>query len=101
MIQLLPHTITIHILTGRVQPADFCIQVRKLRQEAYQIHVYKTNVFHDRFLGIDNQWWHSGHSFKDLGGKDSLITQIDEKDAVISLRNRVNSVLSKTGEYCA
>jgi uncharacterized LabA/DUF88 family protein len=101
MIQLLPHSITIKILSGQIQPADFCIQVRKLRQEGYQVHVYKTNVFHDRFLSIDNQWWHSGHSFKDLGGKDSLITQIDEEEAINKLRYRVNSILSKIGEYCA
>jgi len=100
MIHLLPTTISVHILANRISPADFCVQVKKLRSEGYQISVRKTNTFHDRFLCIDDEWWHSGHSFKDLGGKDSLISKVEEETALKKLRDRVEYELTNSEEYC-
>lgn len=86
MVHLLPNQISVRIITNRISPADFCLQVAKLRNEGYQISVQKTNVFHDRFLCVDGEWWHSGHSFKDLGGKDSMISKVDDQAALKQLR---------------
>ncbi len=38
---------------------------------------------HDRFIIIDGQTiYHSGHSFKDLGGKASAITQLEDSEEI-------------------
>jgi|GEM_PF-1154251 len=100
MIPLLPKTVSITLLSSKISPADFCVQVNKLRKDGYEIHVFLTKAFHDRFLGVDDQWWHSGHSFKDLGGKDSFFSQIDDSASLAKLRQRVKSEISKGTEYC-
>jgi uncharacterized LabA/DUF88 family protein len=100
MIPLVPKSIRISILSNRISPADFCIQLKKLLQEGYDIKLYKTKTFHDRFLGIDDKWWHSGHSFKDLGGKDSFLSQMDDEVSVKQLQKRIHAELGKGKEYC-
>jgi uncharacterized LabA/DUF88 family protein len=100
MIPLVPKSIRISILSNRISPADFCVQVKKLRQEGYAIQIHKTKAFHDRFLGVDDQWWHSGHSFKDLGGRDSFLSQMDDEASVKKLRKRVETEIGKCKEHC-
>jgi hypothetical protein len=100
MIPLLAKRVRIAILSKRISPSDFCVQVRKLRRDGYTVHVYRTNAFHDRFLGVDGQWWHSGHSFKDLGGGDSYISRVGDPQALAKLGERVHSEMSKGKEYC-
>lgn len=100
MIPLLSKTVSITLLSSKMSPADFCVQVAKLRKGGYAIHVFQTKAFHDRFLGVDNQWWHSGHSFKDLGGGDSFFSQIDDPASLAKLRQRVKSEISKGTEHC-
>jgi len=100
MIPLLRKTVAITILSSKISPSDFCLQVKKLRMDGYTIHVYRTKAFHDRFLGVDRKWWHSGHSFKDLGSKDSLFSQLDDAQSVTKLSKRIQSETSKGKEYC-
>jgi len=100
MIPLLPKAVHITILSSKISPSDFCVQVQKLRRDGYTIHVCCTKAFHDRFLGVDGQWWHSGHSFKDLGGKDSFLSQINDAQAVTKLKKRVQAEISKGKEHC-
>lgn len=100
MIHLLPSHIKVRIITNRISPADFCVQVAKLRSEGYQLFIQKSNAFHDRFLCVDNNWWHSGHSFKDLGGKDSMISKIDDEVSLKKLRERVQQEITTAQELC-
>ncbi|MBA3047159.1 NYN domain-containing protein [Patescibacteria group bacterium] len=100
VIQLLETDISITIFTNKISPEDFSLQVKKLRNEGRIITVYKTNIFHDRFLGIDNIWWHSGYSFKDLGQRDSLITKVTKKSTVDKLIERVTKASQNSIKIC-
>ncbi len=83
MIQPLKPKISIIIITDtdKITPADFFVQVQKLKKDGHSIDIYKSKKFHDRFIRIDNIWWHSGHSFKNLGEKDSMLNKITEEAA--------------------
>lgn len=100
IIKLLKTKINIIIFTYKYSPADFCLQVKKLRGEERSIVIYKTSRFHDRFLGIDNVWWHSGHSFKDLGRKDSMLNKVIEKVSLDKLKTSVAEEGQNSGEIC-
>lgn len=100
MVHLLSNQIKTRIITNRISPADFCIQVAKLRNEGYQLTIQKSNAFHDRFLFVDGEWWHSGHSFKDLGGKDSMINKLDDLAAIKKLQERVQQEIIVAQELC-
>lgn len=100
MIPLIPKSVSVTIISNRISPADFCVQVKKLRKEGYTISIVKSNAFHDRFLSVDNKWWHSGHSFKDLGGKDSFLSTIKDNTSLTKLMKSVQCELTNGNEYC-
>jgi len=100
MIELLKTEINVIIFTQKIDPMDFCVQVKKLRDEGRLITIYKTNAFHDRFIGVDNVWWHSGHSFKDLGEKDSMLNKVTEKVPLGKLKARVAEEGKNSGKIC-
>lgn len=100
MVHLLPASVKVSIITNRISPSDFCVQVGKLRSEGYAVSVRRTADFHDRFLCVDGEWWHSGHSFKDLGGKDSLINRVEDEMALRKLKDRVRFQIESLGEHC-
>lgn len=100
MIPVLPKTVSVTILSNKITPPDFCVQVQKLRMDGYTVQIFRTKDFHDRFLGVDGQWWHSGHSFKDLGGKVSFFSKVGDSQAITKLKKRVQSEISKGKEYC-
>lgn len=83
MIQLLEPKIKKIIITdtNKITPADFFIQVQKLKKDGHLIDIFKSKKFHDRFIRIDNIWWHSGHSFKNLGEKNSMLNKITKEIA--------------------
>jgi len=80
----------------KIIPSDFFVQVEKLKKDGHIINVYESKKFHDRFIGIDNIWWHSGHSFKNLGEKDSMLNKISEKTAQQKINNEVAEIVNKT-----
>ncbi len=94
MVKLLKLGINITIITYKTSPADFFVQVKKLKSEGRAITIYKNNTFHDRFIGIDDKWWHSGHSLKDLGSGDSMLTKRKEKNNLAELNNSVTKVIN-------
>lgn len=80
MVNLLDIKINIDIFTADKQKLkDLDLQVEKLEKDGRIIKVYKTNEFHARFLVVDDDWWYSDHSFKNLGEKCSLLTKPDKK----------------------
>ena len=53
------------------------ISKEKYEKQYSNIEIINTNIFHDRFIIIDNKvLYHSGASFKDLGKKCFAITKI-------------------------
>jgi hypothetical protein len=96
---LLELDINIIIFTKKPSQVDFCTQIEKLRKEGRTIKVLKTSVFHDRFVGIDNMWWHSGHSLKNLGEKYSMLTKMAKKDAD-KLEKSLNKEIPDAQEIC-
>ncbi|MDP3899987.1 MAG: NYN domain-containing protein [bacterium] len=67
--------------TDRITLVDFFVQIKKLKQDGHLIDIYKSKKFHDRFICIDDIWWHSGHSFKNLGEKDSMLSKVTKENA--------------------
>ena len=67
--------------TNKIIQADFFIQVQKLKKDGHLIDIYKSKKFHDRFICIDDIWWHSGHSFRNLGEKDSMFNKVTKETA--------------------
>ena len=73
----LPARVGVTIITpsGKKLPPDLCALVERCRREQRPMRVYASNDFHDRDLRIDDAWWHSGGSFKDLGRAVSHLTR--------------------------
>ena len=96
MIQLLHPKIKKNIVTdtSKITPADFFTQVQKLKNDGHLIDIYGSKKFHDRFIRIDDIWWHSGHSFKNLGEKDSMFNKVNKK-TVQNINNGVAEVIKK------
>lgn len=100
MAKLLPAVVVVRVFTDHIHTADFCVLVGKLRREGRQIHVYRTREFHDRYLRVDDEWWHSGHSFKDLGSRDSRLSKVTEPEFLDKLREREKVLLASATEIC-
>jgi uncharacterized LabA/DUF88 family protein len=100
MAKLLPLAVVVQVFTDRIHAADFCVLVNKLRREGRQIHVYRTREFHDRYLRVDDEWWHSGHSFKDLGSRDSRPSKITKPEFLANLYEREKDLLADATEVC-
>jgi len=97
MIQPLKSKINKIIITDikKITPSDFFVQVEKLKKDGHVINIYGSKKFHDRFIGIDNIWWHSGHSFKNLGEKDSMLNKISEKIAQQKINDEVAEIVNE------
>jgi len=80
--------------TNKITPADFFIQVKKLKKDGHLIDIYKSKKFHDRFICIDDIWWHSGYSFKNLGEKDSMFNKVS-KETAQNINNGMTEVREK------
>lgn len=99
-IQLLSRSVAIELPTNRVPP-DFCSMVKMQRADGYEIDVHHTKAFPDRFLKVDDQLWHSGHSFKDLGNKDSRFSQVMDKEVYTEFNRRLGQALAAAKILCA
>lgn len=97
MVRLLKTGIKVIIITNtkKVAPVDFFLQVQKLKKDGHLIDIYNSKKFHDRFICIDNNWWHSGYSFKNLGEKDSMLSKVIEKVAK-KINNKVAEVINNS-----
>lgn len=56
------------------------ILIKKYKKQYNNINIIKSDIYHDRFIIIDNEiLYHSGASFKDLGNKCFAINKIIDK----------------------
>jgi len=99
MIQPLKPDINKIIITNaeKITSSDFFVQVKKLKNDGHLLDIYKSKKFHDRFIGIDDTWWHSGHSFKNLGERDSMLNKITKK-AAQKLDNELTKVIDSSNK---
>jgi len=66
------------------------ISKEKYKKQYSNIEIINTNIFHDRFVIIDNKvLYHSGASFKDLGKKCFAITKIVEDSILEELLDKL------------
>lgn len=66
------------------------ISKEKYEKQYSNIEIINTNIFHDRFIIIDNKvLYHSGASFKDLGKKCFAITKIVDNNILEELLNKL------------
>ena len=70
------------------------ISKEKYKKQYNNLEIINTNIFHDRFIIIDNKvLYHSGASFKDLGKKCFAITKIEDNNILKELLNKLNKIL--------
>ena len=66
------------------------ISKEKYEKQYNNLEIINTNIFHDRFIIIDNKvLYHSGVSFKDLGKKCFAITKIEDNSILKELLNKI------------
>ena len=66
------------------------ISKEKYEKQYSNIEIINTNIFHDRFIIIDNKvLYHSGASFRDLGKKCFAITKIVEDSILEELLDKL------------
>ena len=62
----------------------------KYEKQYSNIEIINTNIFHDRFIIIDDKvLYHSGASFKDLGKKCFAITKMEDNNILKELLNKL------------
>ena len=69
------------------------ILIKKYKKQYNNINIIKSDIFHDRFIIIDNKvLYHSGASFKDLGNKCFAINKIIDKDILNRLLVEIKNI---------
>ena len=67
------------------------ISKEKYEKQYSNLEIINTNIFHDRFIIIDNKvLYHSGASFKDLGKKCFAITKMEDNNILKELLNKIS-----------
>ena len=92
LVSTLNKAIKLRLITRKIIGEDFFTMVRKLKKEDRDIDVYKSKNFHDRFIRIDDVWWHSGHSIKDLGSGDAMIMKISNLSNIADLQEEEREI---------
>lgn len=70
------------VVGGRVS-ADARAEADILRAHGRRVRIVRvpaSAMSHDRWFRVDNAWWHSGASLKDLGRRFSRISAVDESE---------------------
>ena len=68
------------------------ISKEKYEKQYSNLSIFTTDIFHDRFIIIDNKvLYHSGASFKDLGKKCFSLNKIEDKEIL-------SNIIKKIGE---
>lgn len=71
--------------------------LKKYNKEYSNLEVIKCDLFHDRFIIIDNKMlYHSGASFKDLGNKCFALTKIEDEKILKGLLKYMKEKINKT-----
>ena len=69
------------------------ISKKKYEKEYSNIEIITTDIFHDRFIILDNKkLYHSGSSFKDLGKKCFAISKIEDTSLLEELLKKLKKI---------
>ena len=69
------------------------ITIKKYRQEYSNIEIINTDIFHDRFIILDNsELYNIGSSLKDIGKKCSSINKIEDNTILKGLISRLENI---------
>jgi uncharacterized protein (TIGR00288 family) len=90
---ILPTGIRVRIITLKIEGKDFNVLLSKLRRENRSIEIYESKIFHDRFIRIDEAWWHLGHSIKDLGSADAMLARVIRPSIIAMLSEREDEIV--------
>ena len=83
--------VTILLITDKNKGKITKIDIDKFNSEYKGLTIKYTNIFHDRFIIIDNKkLYHIGSSLKDLGKKVFGIDKIEDKCYLKNLIERIN-----------
>jgi len=66
------------------------LDIKKFNKQYPNLTIKYSNIFHDRFIIIDNTLYHVGASFKDLGKKCFAINKIEDKEILNKLLDNIN-----------
>ena len=69
------------------------IAIKKYRQEYSNIEIINTDIFHDRFIILDNsELYNIGSSLKDIGKKCSSINKVEDNTILKGLISRLEDI---------
>ena len=69
------------------------IAIKKYRQEYSNVEIINTDIFHDRFIILDNsELYNIGSSLKDIGKKCSSINKIEDNTILKELIGRLENI---------
>ena len=66
------------------------LDIKKFNKQYPNLTIKYSNIFHDRFIIIDNTLYHVGASFKDLGKKCFAINKIEDSEYLDKILERIN-----------
>jgi len=65
------------------------LDITKFNQQYPNLNIKYSNIFHDRFIIIDNSLYHIGASLKDLGKKCFGINKIEDKEILEKIIEKI------------
>ena len=65
------------------------LDINKFNKQYPYLNIKYSNIFHDRFIIIDNTLYHLGASLKDLGKKCFAINKIEDKEILYNLISKL------------
>ena len=63
--------------------------ISKFNKQYPNLNIKYSNIFHDRFMIIDDKLYHLGASLKDLGKKCFAINKIEDKDILDKINCKI------------
>lgn len=91
--------ISVRILTNRMH-GSFETAATNYSAQYRLLEVRTSNVFHDRFLILDDEeYYHFGASFMDAGNKGFMFARIEEPSVISALNNEIERAWSSATSF--
>ena len=65
------------------------LDINKFNSQYRNLEIKYSNIFHDRFIIIDNTLYHLGASLKDLGKKCFAINKIEDNEILERILEKI------------
>lgn len=84
--------VTVLLITNENKSKITKTDINKFNKEYSSLKIIYTNIFHDRFIILDNkELYHLGSSLKDLGKKVFGISKIEDNDYLTLLLDKIKT----------